>query len=140
MHVSNHIGSRFRYLRIYENKIEPIEPIIPWHLSIDESATSYLRDLRWSLVGGRDSKHWIAIVNVALTHDHDVELEALLHGLPPHLFQDGINAHVAEVAAMGLLPLTLRGKVVGLGGLRHVAVAKTDLWPWGMQVGQKKKT
>lgn len=63
-----------------------------------------------------------------LTHDHDVELEALLHGLPPHLLQDGVDAHVAEVAAMALLPLSLGvGGVVGLGGLGHVAVAQVDL-------------
>ena len=59
---------------------------------------------------------------VGLTHNHDIELKALLHGLPPHLLQDGIDAHVAEVTAMGLLPLTLWVGVVGLGGLRHVAV------------------
>ena len=66
-------------------------------------------------------------VRVALTHNHDVKLKTLLHGLPPHLLQDGIDAHVAEVAAMGLLPLTLRTGVVGLGGLRHVAVAHIDV-------------
>ncbi len=64
---------------------------------------------------------------VRLTHNHDVELEALLHGLPPHLLQDGIDTHIAEVAAMGLLPLALWAGVVGLGGLRHVAVAEIDL-------------
>ena len=66
-------------------------------------------------------------VSIGLTHDHDVELEALLHGLPPHLLQDGIDAHVAEVAAMGLVPLSLRVWMLGLGGIRHVAVAQTDL-------------
>ena len=66
-------------------------------------------------------------IRVRLTHDHDVELEALLHGLPPHLLQDGINAHVAEVIDIGLLPLTLRGGLLGFGGLRHVAVAQIDL-------------
>ena len=34
-----------------------------------------------------------------LTDNHDVELKALFHGLPPHLLQDGIDAHVAEVAS-----------------------------------------
>lgn len=63
----------------------------------------------------------------ALTHDHDVELEALLHGLPPHLLQDGIDAHIAKVASVGLLPLDLGVGVVGFGRLRHVAVAQTHL-------------
>lgn len=49
-----------------------------------------------------------------LTHDHDVELEALLHGLPPHLLQDGVDAHVAEVAAVALVSLALRGWMVRL--------------------------
>lgn len=37
--------------------------------------------------------------STALTDDHDVELKALFHCLPPHLLQDGIDAHVAEVAS-----------------------------------------
>lgn len=64
---------------------------------------------------------------VRLTYNHDVELEALLHGLPPHLLQDGIDAHIAEVTDIGLLPLTLWGGLLGFGGLRHVAVAQIDL-------------
>lgn len=64
---------------------------------------------------------------VGLTHNHDIELKALLHGLPPHLFQDGIDAHIAEVAAMGFLPLNLWVGVVWFGRLRHVAVAQIDL-------------
>jgi len=66
-------------------------------------------------------------VCLRLTHNHDVELEAQLHGLPPHLLQDGVDTHVAEIAAMVLLPLALWVGVVGLGGLRHVDVAQTDL-------------
>lgn len=62
-----------------------------------------------------------------LTHNHNVELKALLHGLPPHLLQDGIDAHVAEVTAMGLLSFSLWVGRVRLGGLRHVAVAQIDL-------------
>lgn len=66
-------------------------------------------------------------ISARLTHNHDVELKALFHGLPPHLFEDGIDADVAEVAAMGLLPFPLWGGVLGLGVFRHVAVAQTDL-------------
>lgn len=61
---------------------------------------------------------------VLLTHNHDIELKALFHGLPPHLLQDGIDAHIAGVADRGLLPLSLR---LGLGGFRHVAMAQIDL-------------
>lgn len=61
------------------------------------------------------------------TDDHEVELEALLHGLPPHLLQDGVNAHVAKFAAMALVPLHLQVGGVGFARLGHVAVAQTDL-------------
>ncbi len=69
-----------------------------------------------------------------LTHYHDVELKALFHGLPPHLLQDGIDAHIAEVDA-GLL------QAHGWGHLWYdrlchdattaatAAVAGNDLWP-----------
>lgn len=66
-------------------------------------------------------------VRVTLTHNHDVKLEALLHGLPPHLLQDGIDAHIAKVATVGLFPLDLEVVVVGFGRLGHVAVAQTHL-------------
>ena len=49
-------------------------------------------DYRLWTLGLEPSKTWIQ-----LTHDHDVEFEALLHGLLPHLLQDGVDAHIAEV-------------------------------------------
>ena len=61
------------------------------------------------------------------TDDHEVELKALLHGLPPHLLQDGVNAHVAKFAAMAFVPFHLQVGVVGFARLGHVAVAQTDL-------------
>ena len=67
------------------------------------------------------------VTTVRLTDHHDVELEALLHGLPPHLLQDGVDAHVAEVAGVAPLPLGGRVGLVKLGGVRHVAVARIDL-------------
>ena len=68
----------------------------------------------------------------SLTHNHDVELKALLHGLPSHLLQDGVDAHVAEIGAM-LVPFALRRVGTGLvevgrlGRLGHVAVTRVDL-------------
>lgn len=62
-----------------------------------------------------------------LTHNHEIELKALLHGLPPHLLQDGIDAHIAKVAAMALVSLTLWVGVLGFARLGHVAMAQTDL-------------
>lgn len=37
------------------------------------------------------------IQHALLTHNHNVELKALLHCLSPHLLQNGVNAHIAEV-------------------------------------------
>lgn len=69
----------------------------------------------------------------ALTHDHDVELEALLHGFPSHLLQDGIYPHVAEVCRRFLWPR--RRRLLGAGiprGVRHAGcVAGNGLGTWG---------
>ena len=67
------------------------------------------------------------VMTIQLTNHHDVELKALLHGLPPHLLQDGVDANVAEVAGVAPLPLGGRLGLVKLGGVRHVAVARIDL-------------
>ena len=77
-----------------------------------------------------------------LTHDHDVELEALLHGFPPHLLQDGIDAHVAEIHAR-LVPTSHQGRGhLGHRHLRHgtAAVAGYDLRPctWIQREGWRK--
>lgn len=69
----------------------------------------------------RRKKHWVYWSRwEQLTYDHDVELKALLHGLPSHLLQDGVDAHIAEVQhrLAGPLPIvTARG--VRQRGLRH---------------------
>lgn len=72
---------------------------------------------------------FVLLLKAALrrTDNHEVELKALLHGLPPHLLQDGVNAHVAEFAAMAFVPLHLQVGVAGFARLGHVAVAQTDL-------------
>lgn len=74
----------------------------------------------------------------ALTHDHDVELEALLHGFPSHLLQDGVYPHVAEVCRRLLRPR--RRRLLGAGipwGVRHAGcVAGNGLGTWG---GRERK-
>lgn len=66
---------------------------------------------------------------VRLTHNHEIEFKALLHSLPLHLLQDGIDAHIAKFAALGLLPLSRWVALVGFCRLGHVAVAEIDLRP-----------
>lgn len=59
-----------------------------------------------------------------LTDHHDVELEALLHGLPAHLLQDGVDPHVAEVHGGLLIPRRGRRLEPSVsGGVGHVASA-----------------
>lgn len=59
-----------------------------------------------------------------LTDHHDVELEALLHGLPAHLLQDGVDAHVAKVHGGLLVPGRRCRLEAGVsGGVSHVASA-----------------
>lgn len=68
-----------------------------------------------------------------LTHDHDVELEALFHGFPPQLLQDGVDAHVAEVRSRLVRPR--RRRLLGAGiprSVRHAgSVAGNGLWTCG---------
>lgn len=52
-----------------------------------------------------------------LTHNHDVELEALLHGFPPQLLQDGVDAHVAKIRG---LVRPRRRRLLGAGIPRSV--------------------
>ena len=72
-----------------------------------------------------------------LTHNHYVELKSLLHGLPPHLLQNGIYAHIAEVhhRTTSLISIQATHRR-GHHGIRHhslrhgtAAVAWNHLWP-----------
>lgn len=69
----------------------------------------------------------------ALTHNHDVELEALLHGFPSHLLQDGIDPHVAKVCSWSVRPC--RCRLLGASithSVRHAGHrAGNGLWTWG---------
>lgn len=63
-------------------------------------------------------------LRAVLTNHHDVELEALLHGLPAHLLQDGVDAHVAKVHGGLLIPRRRCRLEPGVpGGVSHVASA-----------------
>lgn len=69
----------------------------------------------------------------ALTHNHDVELEALLHGFPSHLLQDGVDPHVAKVCSWFVRPC--RCRLFGASithSVRHAGHgAGNGLWTWG---------